>query len=426
MADRDGAHAPASSAAEPAEDAFLEGGTPAYRRANLAMFVGGFSTFALLYATQPLLPLLSADFGVGAASASVTVSAGTAALALMLIPASILSDRVGREAVMKAALALAAVLSLLSPIVQDFDQLVVLRALLGAVLAGLPAVAMAYLGEEVAPNAQSRAMGLYIAGNALGGMSGRVLAALFADWGNWRLALAVLGAGGVVAAIVFWRSLPPSRHFSPRAARIARIWQDGRAIAADSGLRWLFLTAFLIMGAFVGLYNYLGFRLMDAPFGLGQTAIGAIFLLYLVGTAASAWSGQLADRHGRRNMLWIMATITACGLALTLASHLPTIIAGVGVFTFGFFATHSLASGWVARRGRERRALAAALYLCSYYLGASLVGTLAGIVWDEVRWRGVAAILGLCVLAAVAVALRLRRIEPLPATEARADSQDLT
>ncbi len=396
------------------EAGFLEVGTPAYRRANLAMFVGGFATFAMLYGTQPILPLLRDVFGVSAAAASLTVSAGTAALALLLIPASVLSDRLGRLWVMKGSLALAAVVALASAFVTGFDQLLVLRALLGAALAGLPAAAMAYLGEEVAPQAQGRAMGLYIAGNALGGMSGRFLSALFTEWGSWRIALAMLGVLGCIAAVLFWRSLPPSRHFRPRPARLGRIWHDARAIAADAGMPWLFLTAFLLMGAFVGLYNYLGFRLMDAPFGLGQTTIGAIFGLYLVGTWASAWGGQLADRHGRRNILWLMVAVMAAGLALTLAPTLTPIIAGVAVFTFGFFAAHSVASGWVGRRARERRALAAALYLCSYYLGASIIGTLSGMAWEGWRWSGVAAILGACVATTLAFAAsRLRRLQPL-------------
>lgn len=400
---------PPTAAAAPASTP-LEAGTVAYRHANLAMFVGGFATFAMVYSTQPLLPLLATDFGVSAASASLTVSATAAGLALMLIPGSVVADRLGRQPVMKIALAMAAILALATAAAPDFVSLLVLRALLGAVIAGLPAAAMAYIGEEFAANAQARAMGLYIAGNALGGMSGRFVAALLTDVASWRIALGVIGLMGLLAAFVFWRGLPASRHFRPRAATPARIVGDMLAIYRDAGLPWLFLTAFLGMGAFVGLYNFLGFRLFEAPYGLGQTAIGAIFLLYLVGTWASALSGRLAERYGRRNTLWIMVTVMGSGLALTLASPLWLIIAGVGIFTFGFFAAHALASGWVGRRAGERRALASALYLSSYYLGASVIGSVAGMAWSAGHWTGLTALLGVCVLLTAAVALRLRRL----------------
>ena len=404
---------PPTAAAAPVSTP-LEAGTVAYRHANLAMFVGGFATFAMVYSTQPLLPLLATDFGVSAASASLTVSATAAGLALMLIPGSVVADRLGRQPVMKIALGMAAILALATAAAPDFVSLLVLRALLGAVIAGLPAAAMAYIGEEFAANAQARAMGLYIAGNALGGMSGRFVAALLTDVASWRIALGVIGLMGLLAAFVFWRGLPASRHFRPRAATPARIVGDMLAIYRDAGLPWLFLTAFLGMGAFVGLYNFLGFRLLEAPYGLGQTAIGAIFLLYLVGTWASALSGRLAERYGRRNTLWVMMTVMGSGLALTLASPLWLIIAGVGIFTFGFFAAHALASGWVGRRAGERRALASALYLSSYYLGASVIGSVAGMAWSAGHWTGLTALLGVCVLLTAAVALRLRRL-PLAA-----------
>ena len=171
------------------------------------------------------------------------------------------------------------------------------------------------------------------------------------------------------------------------------------------------------MGGFVGLYNFLGFRLLEPPYGLGQSAIGAIFLLYLVGTWASAASGRLAERRGRRKVLWPMVAVMGTGLALTLAQPLWLVISGVGVFTFGFFAAHALASGWVGRRAGERRALASALYLSSYYLGASVLGSLAGTAWTGWHWEGVAALVGLCVLLTGVCALWLRQL-PAPAVGA--------
>ncbi|NTV09699.1 MAG: MFS transporter, partial [Zoogloea sp.] len=273
----------AESSAVPARPARLVPGTEAFRRTTRATFIGGFCTFAMLYGAQPLMPVISGEFGVSPASASGIVSAATGAMALTLIPASMLADRMGRRPVMNWALALAAMCSLLCAMAPGFHQLLLWRGVLGVVLAGMPAVAMAYISEEVEPEALGRTMGLYIAGNALGGMSGRFMSAVIADWSSWRWAMGVVGVIGCLGAFEFWRSLPPSRHFRPSSVKPATVLADARAHLANPVLPWLFLLGFLLMGCFVSLYNYLGYRLMEAPFSLSTGQIGAIFLLYLVG-----------------------------------------------------------------------------------------------------------------------------------------------
>jgi YNFM family putative membrane transporter len=397
----------------------LRFGSAAYMRCAQAMFAGGFSTFSMLYCVQPLLPLFAASFRLTPAAASGAVSAATGGMALALIPASLLSDRLGRSRIMNISLLLSALLMMASAFAPDFGSLLVMRALLGIVLAGLPAVGMAYLSEEVEPGSLGRALGLYIAGNALGGMSGRLLAALLCEWLSWRSSLGILGAIALASAVLFCRGLPPSRFFTPRPIDAAHLAAGMRRICADAGLPWLFLCGFVLMGCFVSLYNLLGFRLEQAPFALTPGEEGLIFTLYMIGMFGSAWAGRLADRIGRRKVLYLMVLAMAAGLALTAPASLTSIVAGIAIFTFGFFGGHSIASSWVGLRAGSDKALASALYLSSYYLGSSVLGTSSGWLWSRWQWSGVVAgqlaVLALC----LAAALRLGRVTPLSTTTRR-------
>lgn len=401
-----------SSAKEQVRPDHVHAGTAEFRRTAFGVFVGGFATFAMLYGFQPLLPQFSAEFGLSPAQASGIMSFATGALALALIPAGMIADRLGRKPVMVTALGLSACLTLVSAFASDFAHLLVLRALLGLLLAGLPAVAMAYLSEEIAPDSLGRSMGLYISGNALGGLSGRMLASALADFSSWRLAAGVLGGLGLFAAVAFWRNLPASRHFRPSRISFAAFAAGCRRHFSDPAMRWLFVVGFLLMGSFVSLYNYLGYRLALPPFSLRPGQIGLIFSLYLVGTWGSAWAGKLADRLGRRNVLWVLVAVMALGLCLTLTESLLLLLAAIGLFTFGFFAAHSVASSWIGRRATESRALASALYLSAYYLGSSTLGSASGLMWGVDGWRGIAGLLALCLVGCVAVALRLRALTP--------------
>jgi YNFM family putative membrane transporter len=189
------------------------------------------------------------------------------------------------------------------------------------------------------------------------------------------------------------------------------VWGDVRAgVRAhlkNGPLCGLFALGGLLMGAFVTVYNYAGFRLLLPPFSLSQTFIGFIFVVYLVGIFASTYFGRLADRHGRGAMLSAATGLALAGLLLTLSDSLPVLIAGIVVFTFGFFAAHAVASGWVGQMARGYKALAASLYLLVYYVGSSVLGALGGQFWTAGAWRGVAEMTGGLLALALAISAGL-------------------
>ncbi len=376
-----------------AEHAHISQGTPAYRRATLALFCAGFATFALLYCIQPLLPMLAAHFAVSAASSSLALSLTTLSLALCLLISGALAESWGRKPVMAAALGLASLLGMASVLVDSWQLLLVLRALLGLALSGLPALAMAYVGEEFEPESLPAAMGLYIGGTALGGMLGRLLSGLLSDLGGWELALGGIASLGLLALVVFVWLLPPSRHFMAQPLSLRVLLANFRLHLGNPVLRGLFLQGFLLMGGFVALFNYIGFRLAGEPFGLSSTFIGLLFVVYLGGIFSAGWAGRLVPRFGARQVLRGGVALMLLGVGLCATPWLVIIVLGLGLFTLGFFAAHAVASGQVGSHARGARAQASALYLCAYYLGSSVVGYGAGYVWDHAGWLPLMALL---------------------------------
>ena len=388
--------------------------TAAFRRTNLALFSAGFATFALMYCVQPLLPLFAESFHISAASSSLAISSVTGSVAVAILLAGSVSEAWGRKPVMTASMFLSAALTTLSPLAPGWPSFLGMRALEGIAFSGLPAVAMAYLSEEMDPSSIGLAMGLYVGGTAVGGMSGRFIIGVLTDLAGWRFALAANGVIGLIAAFIFWRSLPSSRHFHSRPMQLGALLQSFGHHLSDPGLRLLFLEGFCLMGAFVSVYNYIGFRLVAPPYSLSHAAVGSIFAVYLVGTVSSAWVGHLAGRLGRRNVFWCVVALMLAGLLITLLRPLTLVILGLAVFTFGFFGGHSVLSSWVGLRARHSKAQATSLYLFFYYVGSSVVGTAGGLFWKAHGWLGVVAFLGALLLVALGVGLRLTRLQPLP------------
>ena len=405
--------APLADMAEAVTDIYIEKGTPMFMRTVLALFSGGFATFALLYCVQPMMPILSGEFAINAAQSSLILSIATGMLAIGLLVTGPISDSIGRKPVMVTALLAAALCTIASALMPTWEGILLMRALTGLALSGLAAVAMTYLSEEIHPQHIGLAMGLYIGGNAIGGMSGRLITGVLIDFVSWHTALLVIGGLALLAAGVFWKILPESRNFRPRKMNPRGLVDGFTMHFRDAGLPWLFLEAFLLMGGFVTLFNYIGYRLLAEPYHMSQALVGMLSVVYLSGIYSSAQVGALADRHGRRKVFWMSIVLMFAGLLVTLLTPLVAVIVGMLMFTFGFFGAHSVASSWIGRRATRAKGQASSLYLFSYYLGSSVAGTLGGVAWHYAGWNGIGWFIGSLLSVALLVAWKLSRLAPL-------------
>ncbi|MFI9648571.1 MFS transporter [Streptomyces sp. NPDC052040] len=409
----------ADTVSVPSSDSRLTPGGPGYRRMSFALFLAGVATFALLYSTQALLPLVSRDFGVTASAASWTVSGATGGLALFVLPMSALSERFGRRTLMTASLAVAVTVGLLVPFAPSIGALIALRVVQGAALAGLPASATAYLAEEVSPKALITAIGLFVAGNSVGGMSGRIITGWVAQEWGWRAAVATVGVIAVACAVAFRLLLPAPKHFTAGSLRPRVLARSVRDHLANPLLRRLYAIGALFMVVFGGVYTVIGYRLTEEPFGLPQGIIGSVFLVYLVGTVSASAAGRLVSRLGRRGALYLAGGTTTAGLLLSLASTLPLVLLGLVLITAGFFAGHAVASSAVSHTAQRGRAQASALYQSSYYIGSSTGSTLGAVAFHADGWAGTVCLGVLAILGVVAITLlgtRAARAERRPAT----------
>ena len=234
------------------------------------------------------------------------------------------------------------------------------------------------------------------------------MASAVADVAGWRIGLLAVGLLSLACTAAFRLLLPPP--VAPAAPPVRLRALGGQVVRhlRDPGLACLFGLAFVLMGAFVTVYNYLGFRLLVAPFDLPPALVALIFLGYLAGSWASTTAGRLGDRFGRRTVLWIGLVVALAGIAVTAPAWLPTVLVGLVLLTVGFFAAHSLASGWVGRRSaaarRDRppwrrrstcsattRAAASAgrsaAWRSTTWAGSASSGTSACCSWRRCSWR---------------------------------------
>jgi predicted MFS family arabinose efflux permease len=387
-------------------------GSAAYGRLLAALFCAGVATFAQLYSPQAVLPLISSDLHIGAASAALTISASTIGLAIGVIPWSTLADRIGRVRAISISVTVATIVGLLVPFAPTFELLLAGRFVEGLVIGGVPAIAIAYLTEEIDPAHAARAAGTFVAGTTIGGLLGRVVSSPVAQVAGWRIGVFTVAALCGIAAVSFVKLAPQSQGYTP-SSRSGTNPEGSLADRLLANLRSprqlaLFAQGFLLMGGFVALYNFLGFRLTAAPFHLPPFVVSLVFVAYLAGTWASPRAGAEASRFGRKPVLLVSIAIMAAGVAITMAGNVFVVLAGLLIATAGFFGAHSIASGWTGRSAPKGKAQASSLYNLFYYGGSSLFGWFGGVVYEGHGWAAVAGtIVALAVIAAVAAAVVL-------------------
>jgi predicted MFS family arabinose efflux permease len=368
-----------------------------------AVAIAGFAAFIDLYAPQSVLAELSEEFKITPADAGSIVGVTTLAVALAAPFAGMIADKFGqRRTMMAAILALVPVTGLLA-VVQGLDQMLVLRFVQGLLLPAIFSSAIAFTADHWNPSEAADVTGLYVLGSVLGGFSGRFLTALAADHFGWRVGFLALTAVTMAAAAGLWLWLPQK----PRRAAVTRPPGLGafldhlrnRAILATCGVGAAMLFAN------VATFTYIDFRLERPPFSLSPTALGLIFVVYLIGAIATPVSGRFIRWLGRRGALGLSVGLGAMGMIVTAADRLPAVVAGLAVFVTGVFIAQTAALGFIGQTARHNKTTAVGLYVCTYYLGGSLGAVLPGSIWGRAGWDGCIALVVTTTLAATALAM---------------------
>lgn len=367
-----------------------------------AVSASGIAIFAQVYSMQGLLPPIAAELQVPASTAALVLSATTLGIAIGAIPWALLSERIGRVPVIRLCMIASAVLAALSALAPDFTSLVALRLLTGLAVGGLPALVVSYITERAATSNAVRMIGLYIAGTTLGGLSGRVIGSVFGETLGWRVgvaASAILSAGCAAVFLLWSARTAPAAAASTRAkASFRDIWRPGLLV--------LYAQGALLMGAWVSLFNYLGFHVAEPPFDIPRALVFLFFFAYVMSWAAAPLTTAVVARLGDRWALALAELGLICGFAVVLIPHLAAMIAGLIILALTFFSAHATASRMTAEAGGASRALASSFYVISFYVGGSLFGWLSGVVYENGGWAALIAFCaGLIALALAAIAL---------------------
>ncbi|MCP1299149.1 MFS transporter [Chryseobacterium sp. S0630] len=376
-------------------------GSQRLRYIKLCIFFSGLSVFAQLYLFQPMLPMAAEQFGVSVGDTSLLVSSSTIGMALGLLFFAFKADSYSRKNLMVFSLISSAILTIISTWIPSLSLLIAIGVLKGFVVSGVSAVALAYLTEEVSALAVPAAISMYLSGNTIGGMSGRIMATLFAGEFGWRNAVLLIGVESFILGAVFWKLFPESKFFNPQKTDYHLKVKQMKFFLTNPYMLRLYFTAALLMGVFVSVYNYLTFRLEAKPFSLSHFIIAFIFLMYIFGVFGTMIAGRLSRRFPMNNILKASILSMIIGAALLLSENIYILIFGLGLFTLSFFAAHTMASQMTALYAKRGKSSATSIYWLFYYFGSSILGSGTGYLLHAYSWNVFIGVLMISVIIAL-------------------------
>jgi predicted MFS family arabinose efflux permease len=266
---------------------------------------------------------------------------------------------------------------------------------------------LAHLGERCSARAAAGAFAAYITGNVASNLVGRLVAAGLVDnfglAANFYVFAALNAAGGLLVFFTIQNAHKIGATMAPPAP-----WAAFAAHLANPALRVAFAIGFLILFAFIGVFTYVNFVLVRAPFAIAMMSLGLVYFVFLPSVLTTPQAGRIVSRFGARNAIWYGLGVALISLPLMLAQSLPLVLAGMALAAIGTFFAQAVATGFVSRVAVGDKGAASGIYLASYFLGGLVGSAVLGQLFDRLGWAACLAGVGLALVAAAALASRLQ------------------
>jgi YNFM family putative membrane transporter len=360
-------------------------------------------TLSALYAPQPLLPVIVAEFGVSREAAAFLTTVCFIPLSVAPLIYGYLLESLSPRRLLRSAVLLLAFSELLFYFATTFEMLVGVRLLQGLLIPALLTSLMTYIATVTPTGSVQRAMGIYIAATILGGFLGRACSGILATWFGWRSSFLVLAASLLVGFFLLRRLVDaaPLGLVRPTPRTLLKVLQD-------RALRPIYLVVFCLFLVFSAIMNFLPFRLTELSDQANELRIGLMYSGYLLGMATSLNAVRLGQLLGgeRRTMLVGLAVLAAALVGLGLP-RVDVFFAVIFLFCGAMFLVHATASGLLNRRAGASKGIVNGLYVAFYYAGGSIGSLLPGYIYRYFGWNGFLALLLLVTGIGLLFALRL-------------------
>jgi predicted MFS family arabinose efflux permease len=376
-----------------------------HTRAVIVLSLAAFASAAALRATDPLLPLIAAQFGTTPGGASAVITGFALAYGLLQLANGPIADRIGKYRMVFWVTAVSALGNLACALAPSLPLLVAARFATGATVGAIVPLAMAWIGDAVPYEQRQPVLARFLIGHMFGVAFASSASGFLGDYVGWRAMFYLLAALYAATASLLFVELRRNPHTREARAATGGLRDAFRRMAALTHKPWVraILATVFIEGAL--LYGATAFIALDMHlrFGLSLGASGSVVAAFAAGGLLYASvAGQVVPRLGERGLVLGGGAFIALGfVVLAFAPAAAWAIPCVVALGLGVYMLHNTLQVHATQMAPEARGGALALFACSLFTGQSAGVWLASHAVDAAGARPVflVAALGLFVLA---------------------------
>lgn len=340
-------------------------------------------TYAILYAPQSVLAIISNDFPL-LSSSTISLIMTVALLPLCFAPlvyGSFLSSFSARS-ILISCIVLLTIIQLCLYFTTSFYQIITLRLMQGLIIPAILTCIMAFISKNISVIKLQQALATYIGMTILGSMIGRLLSGLTAHYYNWHFAMLMWS---LLLLISIFLLFGLKQQFKTKATIIKA--QDYKEIIMSKGILPLLLIDCFAFFVFVGMTTALPFRLQTLK---GEDANLFTALMYsslTVGILVSLYSTKI--KHFFKNevrSIIIALCIYIMSLPIFMSENIIILYFGMILMCVGLFIVHSMSPGLINRFSQHDRSALNGLFLSIYYTGGTLGSYIPNLIYSTFNW----------------------------------------
>lgn len=339
---------------------------------------------SVMYATQPLQPLLAQEFNISMTQSSLF----TAVIMFWLGIAPIIYGYILESISAKKMLIVASIVLFFTNLIlgfsTTFEMFLLARCVEGLVVPAILTSSMTILANIDKKNIQFN-MSVYVAATVFGGLIGRVMSGFIATEFGWRVVFFSLSFA-LLIALFFIKNLKLNVNTKLTKATL----HDVLFILKDKRFVLIYFVMFSVFFVFAGLLNLIPFRMKELFGDVSEATIGLLYLGYGSGVIVALLSRKMVKFFGNE-----IKTILIGGFFYTLmilffiSENLSVIFTMMFLLCIGMFTVHSISTGMANSMKEEQKGLTSGMYLTFYYIGGAIGSIIPSMIYTKYGWENV-------------------------------------